>query len=58
MDVNKKTIELPVRIQSIIEEMNNKNIRPEIRTNYLFQLKDIRDTLTVEIENFEKSIKR
>jgi hypothetical protein len=58
MDVSKKTIELPVRIQSIIEEMNNKNIRPEIRTNYLFQLKDIRDTLTVEIENFEKSIKR
>jgi hypothetical protein len=56
--MNSKTIELPVRIQNIIEEMNNKSVRPEIRTNYLFQLKDIRDTLTAEIENFEKSIKR
>lgn len=46
--------ELPSSIMYLIKEMSNERTRPELRANYMLQLKDIRDAVSEEIEKFEK----
>jgi len=46
--------ELPPHLIYLIREMSNDNTRPELRANYMHQLKDIRDVVNQEIEKFEK----
>lgn len=46
--------ELPSHIQYLIKEMSNESTRPDIRANYMLQLKDISKVITQEVEKFEK----
>jgi len=46
--------DLPVQIQYLIKELNDDRTRPELRANYMIQLKDIRNLIDDEIVKFEK----
>jgi hypothetical protein len=46
--------DLPQHILYLIKEMNDENARPEIRANYMLQLKDISNAISSEVEKFEK----
>ena len=46
--------ELPPHLTYLIREMSNDKTRPELRANYMYQLKDIRDIVNQEIEKFDK----
>lgn len=50
--------DLPHQLQYLIKELNDDKTRMELRANYLYQLKDIRDKLDKEITNFEKVYNR
>ncbi len=46
--------ELPSHIHYLIKEMSNESTRPDIRANYMLQLKDISNVISQEVEKFEK----
>lgn len=46
--------ELPSHIQYLIKEMSNEATRPDIRANYMLQLKDISSIINQEVEKFEE----
>lgn len=52
--MNKPTTDLPAQLQYLIKEMSNESTRPDIRANYMLQLKDITKVITQEVEKFEK----
>jgi hypothetical protein len=46
--------ELPSHIKYLIKEMSNEATRPDIRANYMLQLKDISSIISQEVRKFEK----
>lgn len=49
-----KNNDLPQHILYLIKQMNDENSRPELRANYMLQLKDISSIINEEVEKFEK----
>lgn len=48
------THDLPQQILYLIRQMNDDQTRPELRANYMLQLKDISSIINTEVQKFEK----